>query len=90
MRNFTWRLSVKSAPEKPRWIIAAFQTDKSGNQEHNPSIFDNCNLTNMLVMLNSRRYPAFHDDDTNFTQKKFSRVYGDPQRSEQNFTILKT
>jgi len=23
-KNFTWWLSVKSAPEKPRWIIAAF------------------------------------------------------------------
>ena len=49
-RNFTWRLLVKSAPEKPRWIIVAFQTDKSGNQEHNPSSFDHCNLTNMFVM----------------------------------------
>jgi len=29
-RNFTWRLSVKSAPEKPPWIIVVFQTDKSG------------------------------------------------------------
>ena len=38
-RNFTWRLSVKSAPEKPRWIIVAFQTDKSGNQQHNPFRF---------------------------------------------------
>jgi len=56
-RNFTRRLSVKSAPEKPRWIIVAFQTDKSGDQQHNPSIFDHCNLTNMFVMLNSRRYP---------------------------------
>jgi len=28
--NFIWRLNVKSAPEKPRWIIMAFQTDKSG------------------------------------------------------------
>jgi len=35
-RNFTWRLSVKSAPENPCWITVAFQTDKSGNQEHNP------------------------------------------------------
>jgi len=33
-RNFTWRLSVKSAQEKPRWIIVAFQTDKPGNQQH--------------------------------------------------------
>jgi len=76
-RNFTWSLSVKSAPEKPLWIIVAFQTDRSGNQEHNPSIFDDCNLTNMFVMLNSRRYPEIDYDDTNFTQQKFSRVYGD-------------
>ena len=39
-RNFTWRLSVKSTDEKPRRIITAFQTGKSGNQEHNPSVFD--------------------------------------------------
>jgi len=77
LRNFTWRLSVKSALEKPRWIILAFQTDKSGNQEHNPSISYHCNLTNMFVMLNSRRYPEIDYVDTNFTQQKFSRVYGD-------------
>ena len=76
-RNFTWQLSVKSAPEKPRWIIVAFQTDKSGNQQRNPSIFDHCNLTNMFVMLNSWRYPEIDYDDTNFAQQKFSRVYGD-------------
>jgi len=76
-RNFTWRLSVKSAPEKPRWIIVAFQTDKSGDQLHKPSILDHCNLTNMFVMLNSRRYPEIYYDDTNFAQQKFSRVYAD-------------
>jgi len=58
-------------------IIMAFQIDKSGNQEHNPSIFDHCNLTNMFVMLNSRHYPEIDYDDMNFTQQKFSRVYGD-------------
>jgi len=76
-RNFTWRLSVKSAPEKPRWIIVALQTDKSGDQQHNPSIFDCCNLTNMFVMLNSWRYPKIDYAEMNFTQQKFSRVYGD-------------
>jgi len=55
----------------------AFQTDKSGDQQHNPSIFDHCNLTNMFVMLNSSIYPEIDCDDTNFTQQKFSRVYGD-------------
>ena len=28
-------------------------------------------------MLNSRRYPEIDYDDSNFTQQKFSRVYGD-------------
>ena len=38
--NFTWRLSVKTAPEKPRFIIVAFQTAKDGDQIkiHPPSI----------------------------------------------------
>jgi len=31
----------------------------------------------MFVMLNSRRYPEIDYDDRNFTQQKFSRVYGD-------------
>jgi len=76
-RNFIWRLSVKSYVEKPRRIIVAFQTDKSGDQQHNPSIFDHCNLNNMFVMLSSKRYPEIEYDDTNLTQQKFSSVYGD-------------
>ena len=39
-RSFTWRLSVKTAPEKSRFIIVAFQTAKDGDQIkiHPPSI----------------------------------------------------
>jgi len=63
------------SPRETSLDNGAFQTDKSGNQEHNPSIFDHCNLTNMFVMLNSRRFPKI-DYDTSFTQQKFSQVYG--------------
>ena len=31
--SFSWRLTVKSSPEKPRYIIVSFQTDKHSNQE---------------------------------------------------------
>ena len=31
--SFSWRLSVKSSPEVPRFIIVGFQAGKSGNQE---------------------------------------------------------
>ena len=52
-RSFSWRLSVKSSPEVPHFIIVGFQTGKSGDQEQNPSIFDNVNVRNIYVTLNS-------------------------------------
>ena len=42
--TFSWRLSVKTNSEKPRYIIVAFQTGRDGSQEANPSIFDHCDL----------------------------------------------
>ncbi|XP_065645726.1 uncharacterized protein LOC136076180 [Hydra vulgaris] len=56
--TFPWRLSVKTSPENPRYIIFGFQTSKSGDQNANPSIFDHCDLKNMYIMLNQDRYPA--------------------------------
>ena len=35
--SFTWRLSVKTAPEKPSFIIVGLQTAKDGDQTKNPS-----------------------------------------------------
>lgn len=82
--SFTWRLSVKSSPEKPRYVVVSFQTEKDGDQEKNPSIFDNVDVRNMYVMLNSRRYPAV-DYQIDFTKQQFSRVYGDAAAFRSKF-----
>ena len=74
--TFLWRLGVKNAPEKPRWIIVGFQTEKSGNQTKNLAIFDNIHLKNMYVMLNTKRYPAV-DYDLSLNNEQFSRAYRD-------------
>ena len=74
--SFSWRLSVKSSPEIPRFIIVGFQTNKSNNQKQNPSVFDHVNVDNIYVMLNSMRYPTA-DYNISFREQKFSRVYGD-------------
>ena len=74
--SFTWRLSVKTAPEKPRFIIVGFETAKYGDQTKNSSTFDHVNLRNAYVMLNSDRYPTV-DYNLSFANQKFSRVYGD-------------
>ena len=75
-RDFSWRLAVKSSPEVPRFIIVGFQTNKIGNQKQNPSIFDNIDVKNIYVMLNSTRYPTA-DYNIKFGEQKFSRPYGD-------------
>ena len=67
--SFSWRLTVKSSPEKPRFIVVSFQTDKHGNQEEkNPSVFDHVHVKNMYVTLNSTRYPAV-DYELSFTKQ---------------------
>ena len=55
--SFTWQLIVKTAPEKPRFIIVGFQTAKDGDQTKNPSTFDYVYLNNAYVTLNSDLYP---------------------------------
>ncbi|XP_065673850.1 uncharacterized protein LOC136090805 [Hydra vulgaris] len=50
--TFSWRLNVKKSPEKTRYIIVGFQTNKNENQVLNPSTFDHCDLKNMYIMLN--------------------------------------
>ena len=46
--SFTWRLSVKTAPEKRRFIIVGFQTVKEGDQTKNPSTLDHVNLKMLM------------------------------------------
>ena len=76
--SFTWRLIVKTAPEKQRFIIVAFPTGKDGDQTKNPSTFDHVNLKNAYVTLNSDLHPAV-DYHLSFTNQKSSRVYGSNQ-----------
>ena len=56
----------------------------SGNQEQNPSLFDNVNVSNIYAMLNSMRYPTA-DYNISFLGQKFSRVYGDVAEFRSKF-----
>ena len=82
--SFSWRLSVKSSPEVPRFIIVGFQTDKSYNQEENPSIFDNVDVKNICAMLNSNKYPKL-DYNLSLKANQFSRAYGDAAEFRSKF-----
>ena len=55
--SFTWRLNVKIAPEKPRFISVGFQTAKDGDQTKNPSTLDHVNLKKCLSNAKFRSIP---------------------------------
>ncbi|XP_065642447.1 uncharacterized protein LOC136074075 [Hydra vulgaris] len=80
--RFSWRLSVKTSPEKPRYVIVGFQTNKDGNQEVNSSIFDHCDL--YYIMLNQERYPAV-DYNLSFPNHHFLRAYRDASVFSEKF-----
>lgn len=82
--SFSWRLSVKSSPEKPRWIIVGLQFDENVGQITNASLFNHCKLTNIYAMLNSVRYPMV-DYNCDFTKNKFSRLYNEVERFRKDF-----
>ena len=82
--SFTWKLSAKTAPEVPRYLLLAFQTGKENNQEQNPALFDHCNLTNLRVLLNERQYPST-EYTANFALNQFSRIYVDAVQFKSKF-----
>ena len=82
--TFTWRLGVKSSPDIPRFIIVGFQTNKNNDQTTNPAIFDHCQVRNIYVTLNAKRYPDI-DYENDFTINKFSRIYGDAATFRKKF-----
>ena len=81
---FTWRLGVKSSPDIPRFIIVGFQSGKNNLQTENPAIFDNCDIRNIYVTLNAKRYPDT-DYENDFNNNKFSRIYGDAALFRKKF-----
>ena len=82
--GFTWRLGVKSSPDIPRFIIVGFQTGKNNDQTTNPALFDHCEVRNIYVTLNAKRYPDI-DYENDFTINKFSRIYGDASTFRKKF-----
>ena len=74
--SVTWRLSVKSAPAKPKFITVGFETAKDGDQTKTSSTFDDVTLKIAYITLKSDRYHAI-DYNFSFFNQIFSRVYGD-------------
>ncbi|XP_071642932.1 uncharacterized protein [Temnothorax longispinosus] len=56
----SWAVKTATQLEKPRYVIFALQTGRKNIMSQNVSVFDDCNLTNVKLYLNSEFYP--YDD----------------------------
>jgi hypothetical protein len=70
----SWRVGVRTALERPYFIVIGLQTDKTDKQTTNPAVFDHCSLKNMTVVLNTERYPAI-DFLTDYDKLQYSLQY---------------
>lgn len=52
-----WSVKTSSALESPRFVIVAFQTDRTVNSAKDPTLFDHINITNIRLSLNSDYWP---------------------------------
>lgn len=82
--TFMWRLGARQAPEVPRYVLIAFQTNRENNQERNSSIFDHISLTKLRVMVNEKQYPSI-EYTANFNEHQFSRIYMDAMNFKGKF-----
>ena len=73
-QTFDWRLGVRTAPEKPRHLLIAFQRERSGDQTKNPSLFDHLSATEVSVILNDTKYPA-RDVIADFPKHQYVEYY---------------
>ena len=65
---------MRTASEKPRYIIVGFQTGKANAQTENAALFDHCQTVNMKIRLNSTEYPST-DFNANFLRNNYGGIY---------------
>lgn len=70
----SWPIRTSSEIERPRFVIATFQTNLKSNFKENVSLFHHLNVTDMKLLLNSEKYP-FEPMRLNFNELKYTGLY---------------
>lgn len=80
----SWAVKTATQLETPRYIIIGFQTNKKNKIDTNTSRFDNINLTNLTVFLNSERYP-YDNMHISFDNNQIATLYETFARFRQSY-----
>lgn len=72
--TWSWKMTTRTSPECPRWVIVAFQTNRLSQQDKNAAVFDHCNAEDVWVELNGQAYPALKRN-TDFGRQQIALIY---------------
>lgn len=70
----TWSIRTSTEIERPRYVIAIFQTNIKSNPKANVSNFNHLNITDLKLFLNSECYP-YEAMRLNFDELKYTGLY---------------
>lgn len=69
-----WSVKTSTRVETPRHVVVAFQSGRRESIKSNMSEFDDINLRNIKVFLNSERYP-YNDLNIDISKHKYAVMY---------------
>lgn len=67
-------IATSTKLQTPRQVIVGFQTDRSGKLDKNMSEYDNCDIKNLSVYLNTDRYP-YDNLNIDFKNNHYATLY---------------
>ncbi|XP_024889411.1 uncharacterized protein LOC112465877 [Temnothorax curvispinosus] len=70
----SWAVKTATQLEKQRYIIFVLQTGRKNIMSQDVSIFDDCNLTNVKLYLNSEFYP-YDDMNLDFGKNQYAVLF---------------
>ncbi|XP_018316254.1 uncharacterized protein [Mycetomoellerius zeteki] len=70
----SWAVKTAIQLEKPRYVIFALHTGRKNIMSRNDSLFDDCNLSNVKLYLNSEFYP-YDDLNLDFGKKRYAVLF---------------
>jgi len=70
----SWAVKTATQLEKPRYVIFALQTGRKNIMSRDVSVFDDCNLTNVKLYLNSEFYP-YDDLNLDFGKNRYAILF---------------
>jgi len=70
----SWAVKTATQLEKPRYVIFALQTGRKNIMSRDVSVFDDCNLNNIKLYLNSEFYP-YDDLNVDFGKNRYAILF---------------